>query len=174
MHYKAEQERNSLNSVRLNSIVTVRCQNTGVDEKVYETFKIMDNPGDDRVYKCVSLNSKIGKALLGGIKGQKVSIEGCDSAIIVKIVNDSICRKVGKDSIVEIELYKDYACTEFIESRVLGYGDDIRDGINNREVSSVVKIYYPRRRPEFAKIIRIVSHREVQIDKRGKCKSQLG
>ncbi len=165
MHYKAEQERNSRNFVRFNSIVTLRCQNTDVDEKVYETFKIMDNPEDDRVYRCVNFNSKIGKALWGGIKGQKVSIEGYDSAIIVKVVNDSVCHKVGKDSIVEIELYKDYDCTEFVETRIIGCRDDIRDAINNKEISSVVKIYYPRRRPEYAKIIRIVSRQEAQLIK---------
>lgn len=167
MHYKAEEEANSRNYVRLNSIVTLRCQNTVADERetVYETFKIMDNPEDERVYKSVSFNSKIGKALRGGIKNQNVSIQGYDSATIVEVVNDSAPHKVGKDSIVEIDLYKDYDCKDFIETKVLSCRDDNRDMLNNKEINSVVKIYYPRGKPEFAKIRGIVSCQEAQLIK---------
>lgn len=167
MRCRAEEETNSRNTVRLNSIVTLRCQNTDADdgETVYETFKLMDKPEDDRVYKGISFNSRIGKALRGGMKGQNVSIQGYDSAIIVKVVNESARHKVGKDSIIEIELYKDYECTDLVETKVIGCRDDIRDGLNNKEINSVVKLYRHRGRPEFAKIRRIVSCQEAQLIK---------
>lgn len=167
MSYKAKEQFNLRNFVRLNSIVTIKCQNTLDDarETVYQTFKVMDNPVGEHVYKCVDLSSKIGKALLGKIKDQKVSMQGYDSATIVKIVNDSASHKIGKDSIVEIDLYRDSDCKDLIETKVLGCRDDNREMLNNKEINSVVKIYYPRSKPEFAKIKRVVSRREAQLTK---------
>lgn len=167
MIYKEEEQFDLENYVRLNSIVTIKCQNTIDDERetVYQTFKVMDNPVGEHVYECVDLSSRIGKALRGKIKDQQVSIQGYDTAKIVRVVNDSASHKVGKDSIVEIDLYKDYDCKDLIETKVLGHRDDNRDMFNNKEISSIVKIYYPGRRPEFAKIKRVVSRREAQLTK---------
>ncbi|PKM82847.1 MAG: hypothetical protein CVU89_01535 [Firmicutes bacterium HGW-Firmicutes-14] len=162
MHHRAKAEANARNFVRLNSVVTLRCQKTVNDEikTVYETFNITDNPEDESVHNRVSLNSKIGKALWGGIKNQKVLFQGYDSATIVEIVNDTASHKVSRDSIVEIELYKDYECMDLVGTKVLGCRDDIRDRFNNKEINSIVKIYNARGRPEFAKIRKIVSRRE--------------
>ena len=167
MHYAAKEQKNSKNSVRLNSIVTLRCQKTVDDEleTVYETFKIMDTPEDESIYTCVSFNSRIGKALQGGIKGQNVLIQGYDIATIVEVISDSARNKVGKDSIVVIELYKDYECTDLVETKVLGHLDDVRNRLNNKEINSIVKVYNPRGRAEFAKIKRIVSRSEAQLIK---------
>ena len=150
------------NNVRLNSIVTLRCQTTGSKETVYETFKIVDDPETESMYNAVSINSKTGKTLHGGIKDQSVVIQGYDSVTIVEILNDAASRKVGKDSILEIELYKDFECTDLIGTRVLGSKDDNRAQFNNKEINSVVKLYYLRSRAEFAKIRRIVSRRETK------------
>jgi tetratricopeptide (TPR) repeat protein len=165
MRCRAKEETTSRNTVRLNSIVTLRCKNTEADdgEAVYETFKLMDKPEDDCVYKGISLNSRIGKALRGGIKDQKVSIEGYDNATIVEVINDSTRHKVGEDCILEVELYKDYECTDRVETKVLGRRNDIRQQLNNKEINSVVKIYYARGRAEFAKIRGIVSCQEAQL-----------
>gem|GEM_PF-1601797 len=167
MRCRAEEETASRNPVRLNSIVTLRCQNTDADngETVYETFKLMDKPEDSRLYKGISFNSRIGKALRGGIKDQTVLIEGYNSTTIVEVVNDYARHKVGRDSIVEVELYKDYECTDLVKIKVIGCRDDIRDGLNDKEINSVVKLYRHRGRPEFAKIRRIISCQEAQLIK---------
>ena len=162
MYAKSEKSRNR---VRLNSIVTLRCQTIvdGSKETVYETFKIVDDPETECVYKGVGFNSIIGKILRGGIKDQSVMSQCYDSATIVEILNDDAAgHKVGKDSIIEIELYKDFECTDLIGTKVLGCGDDFRDQFNNKEINSVVKLYHLRSRAEFAKIRRIVSRQEIK------------
>lgn len=156
MHIKNEANRNS---VKLNSIVTLRCQNSVDDLKktVYQTFKIVDDPETENVYKGVAFNSELGKALRGGIKDQKIMIQGFDGAKIVAIVNDESRYKVSRDSTIEIELYKDFECTDLIGTKVLSSGDELRDQFNNKELNSVVKLYYLRSRSEFAKIKAIKS-----------------
>lgn len=143
----------TVNSVRLNSIVTLRCQNS--EEKVYKTYKIVNDPEKETIYNGVGVNSSIGKTLWGGIMNQKIVIQGYDSATIVNIVNNLACHKVGKDSIVEIELYKDFECKDLIGTKVLSCNDDIRGQFNNKEINSVVKLYHLRSRSEFAKITKI-------------------
>lgn len=145
------------NSVKLNSIVTLRCQTTDADSKktVYKTFKLVDDPEVEGIENSVGVNSSIGKALKGGIKNQKILIQGYESAIIVDIVNDIPCRKVGKDSIIEINLYKDYECTDLIGTEILGCKDEIRGQFNNKEINSVIKLYNLRSRSQFAKITKI-------------------
>lgn len=162
MPIKKEKTRNS---VRLNSIVTLRCETTVDDSKktVYETFKIVNDPEIESIYNGVGVNSSIGKAVRGGIKNQKITIPGYDSATIVEIVNDAACHKVGKDSIVEIELYKDFECTDLIGTKVLGCKDDFRAQFNNKEINSVVKLYHLRSRSEFAKIIKIKNNRAITV-----------
>ncbi|MBU7005540.1 GreA/GreB family elongation factor [Phosphitispora fastidiosa] len=175
MHLKAEQRSSWRNSVRLNSIVTLRYQYTVNDEKetAYETFKIVGSLADDCVHNCVSFSSKTGKALWGGVKDQNVSIEGYDTASIVKIVNNAISYGVGQDSIIEIELYKDFDCTDFAGTKVVGCHDDIRSQFKNKEINSVVKLYHPRKRPEFAKIRGTVSCQEAQLIKGANMNSYL-
>ena len=167
MRFKAEQKSNMRNSVRLNSIVTLRYQYAVNDEKetAYETFKIVGSSEDESIHNCVSFNSKTGKALWGGVKDQNVSIEGYEAASIVKIVNNAACHGVDEDSIIEIELYKDFDCTDFVGTKVLGCKDDIRGQFKNKEINSVVKLYHPRSRPEFARIRGTVSCREAQLIK---------
>lgn len=153
------------NYVRLNSIVTLRCQTTVAESKetVYETFKIVDDSETESVYNGIGFNSKTGKTLRGGIKDQSIVIQGYDSVTIVEILNDATGHKIGKDSILEIELYKDFECTDLIGTRILGCKDDCRDQFNNKEINSVVKLYHLRSRAEFAKIRRIVSRQEAQL-----------
>lgn len=154
MSIKGEKLRNS---VKLNSVVTLRCQTSDADwkETVYKTYKIVDDPEGEGIDNCVGLNSSLGKALRGGIKNQKIIIQGNESATIVDIVNDMSSRKVAKDSIIEIKRYKDFECTDLIGTEVLGCKDEIRDQFNNKEINSVVKLYNVRSRLQFAKITKI-------------------
>ena len=147
------------NSVRLNSIITLRCQTIEADSKKteYKTFKLVDNPEGEGIENGVGVNSSMGKALRGGIKNQKVLVPGYDSVTIVDIVNDIACRRVGKDSIIEIELYKDFECTDLIGTETLCCKDEIRYQFNNKEINSVIKLYNPRNRSQFAKITKIKS-----------------
>ena len=144
------------NSVKLNSTVTLRCQTNEADSKqtVLKTFKIVDDPGEG-LDNVIGVNSSIEKALRGGIMNQKILVNGYESAVIVDIKNDIAGRKVKKDSIIEIKLYKDFECTDLIESKVLDSKDDCRDQFNNKEINSVVKLYNVRSRSQFAKIIKI-------------------
>jgi len=144
-------------SVKLNSIVTLRCQNTDTDSKetIYKTFKIVDDPSEGGVDNGVGINSSLGKALRGGIKNQKILIQDFGSATIVDIVNERSCRKVGKENIIEIKMYKDFDCTDLIGTQVLGCEDDIRDQFNNKEINSVVKLYNFKSSLRFAKITKI-------------------
>lgn len=152
-----KQNEKAINSVKLNSVVTLRCKATDADSKnsVYKTFKIVDDPGTEDIDNVVGVNSSIGKILRGGIMNQRILIKGYDSAVIVDIKNDTASRKVGKDSIIEVKLYKDFECTDLIETKVLGNKDEIRDQFNNKEINSVVKLYNVRSRSQFAKITKI-------------------
>ena len=147
------------NSVKLNSTVTLRCQNADADSKetIYKTFELVDDPAGEGIDNRVGLNSNIGKALRGGILNQKILIEGYGSVTIVDIVNKVSSRKVGKDNIIEIKLFKDFECTDLIGTEVLSSKDEIRAQFNNKEINSVVKLYNLRSRLQFAKITNIKS-----------------
>lgn len=150
--------------VKINSIVTFKYL-VSDDEWAYKTVFISDDVRYQSKYQVVTPGSNIGKALLGADKGQIILIPIYKRVIIVDILYNIKNKKVSKDSIVKIDIFKDPGCQDFIRSEEVKNDDALMKLLVNQKQNEVIKGYLGVRGVPFyfIRIKHITSNREEQL-----------